>query len=99
MPTKAKFKYSIGDRVAERPKLRGVFARTQETRDRIAQHRNQRYGTVVGFDSKRNVDGRTMQFLVIQWDHLTSPTAHAQMRICPIDQLQELTNQIVVPGE
>lgn len=99
MPTKPQYKYTIGDRVAERPKLRGVFARTEETKQRISQYRNQRYGTVIGFKSKQDLNGRTMKFLVIQWDNLTSPTEHAQMRICPIAELNELTKQIIVPGE
>lgn len=99
MPTKPQHKYVIGDRVAERPKLRGTFARTQQTKERIGQYRSQRYGTVVGLKTKRNRDGRTMNFLIVQWDHLTSPTEHAQMRICLIDQLQDLIAQIVVPGE
>jgi hypothetical protein len=28
--------------------------------------------------------------LLIKWDHLKTPTEHAQMRICPIDQLTKL---------
>ena len=99
MPTKVQHEYIIGDRVAERPKLRGLFTRSPETAQRIAQHRHQRYGTVLGFKSKKDSKGRTINFLIVQWDHLTSPTEHAQMRICPVYLLEELTKQMVVPGE
>ena len=34
--------------------------------------------------------GRNHNFLVIKWDHLKSPTEHAQMRICPIEELDKL---------
>jgi hypothetical protein len=53
----------------------------------------------VGFKTKVNARGAQTKFLLIQWDHLQSPTDHAQMRICPIDQLDQLTKEVIVPGE
>lgn len=38
-------------------------------------------------------------YLVIQWDHLKSPSEHAQMRICPVSELERLTKEVIVPGE
>jgi hypothetical protein len=90
MTTKRKTDYNIGDRVAERPKSHGIFAVRNEVKDRIQQYRSQRYGTVIGINIKPNRNGRKQKFLLIKWDHLKSPTEHAQMRICPIDQLVKL---------
>jgi hypothetical protein len=79
MTTKRKTDYNIGDRVAERPKSHGIFAVRNEVKDRIQQYRSQRYGTVVGINIKPNRNG--------------SKQKHAQMRICPIDQLVKLQSE------
>lgn len=99
MANKPQFQYAIGDRVAERPKTHGIFTNNPGVRQRIAQHRTQRYGTVIDIKSKRNSNGGAIKMLVIQWDHLTSPCEHPQMRICPIDHLDQLTKKTAVPGE
>jgi len=93
MTTKRQFDYKIGDRVAERPKSHGIFAVRNEVKDRIQQYRSQRYGTVVSINIKPNRNGRKQKFLLIKWDYLKSPTEHAQMRICPIDQLVKLQSE------
>jgi len=90
MSTKPQHKYAIGERVAERPKAHVIFAVRNEVKDRIQQYRTQRYGTVVGINIKPNRNGSQQKFLLIKWDHLKSPTEHAQMRICPADQLVKL---------
>jgi len=90
MMTKSKQAYAIGDRVAERPKAHFIAAVREEVKDRISQYRSQRYGTVVGLTTKANSRGAKQKFLLIKWDHLQTPTEHAQMRICPIDQLVKL---------
>lgn len=99
MTNKRQFDYIIGDRVAERPKVHGIFAVRQEVRDRIQQYRSQRYGTVVGINIKPNRNGSKQKFLLVKWDHLQSPTEHAQMRICPVSELERLTKEAIVPGE
>jgi hypothetical protein len=99
MSTKPQFQFQVGDRVAERPKPHGIFTHSDETRQRIAQYRSQRYGVVLDIKLKPSSNGRKRKVLVIQWDNLKSPSEHEQMRICPIDQLQRLTNQTLVPGE
>ena len=99
MTTKRQFTYAIGDRVAERPKAHGIFAIRNEVKERIAQYRNQRYGNVLNIVEKPNSLGRKQKFLVIQWDHLASPTEHATMRICPASELQRLMKEVIVPGE
>ena len=99
MTTKKQFSYAIGDRVAERPKTHALMTVRAEVRERIAQYRSQRYGTVVDFKTKVNARGANTKFLVIQWDHLKTPTDHAQMRICPVAYLDQLTKETIVPGE
>ena len=99
MPTKRQFTYAIGDRVAERPKAHGIFAIRNEVKERIAQYRSQRYGNVINIVEKPNKLGRKQKFLVIQWDHLASPTEHATMRICPVAELDRLMKDVIVPGE
>lgn len=93
MTTKAQQQYAIGDRVAERPKAHGIFAVRQEVKQRIEQYSTQRYGTVVGINIKPNRNGSKQKFLLIKWDHLKTPTEHAQMRICPADQLVKLQSE------
>lgn len=99
MTVPRQFHYNIGDRVAERPKLNGLFATTKQSRELVKQYRTQRYGTVVGYTAKKNSLGRYTKFLVIQWDHLQSPMVHARNRICPIHELDNLVKAVVVPGE
>jgi hypothetical protein len=96
---KSKAIYGIGDRVAERPKTHGLMAVRKEVQERIAQYRSQRYGTVVGFSEKTTSRGAKQKLLHILWDHLQTPTEHAQCRICPIDDLAKLSREVIVPGE
>jgi hypothetical protein len=99
MSTKRQYTYAIGDRVAERPKTHGLFTNQPHVRERISQYRKQRYGTVVGMTTKLTARKQKLKVLVIQWDNLKSPTEHAQMRICPISELDILTKNTLVPGE
>jgi hypothetical protein len=93
MTTKAQFTYQVGDRVAERPKTHGLIAIRQEVKDRIAQYRSQRYGTVVDVVTKPLKGKRTIKMLRVQWDHLKTPTEHAQCRICPVEIFPQLMDQ------
>jgi hypothetical protein len=99
MSTKPQFKYNIGDRVAERPKTHGIFTKSDEVRQRISRYSSQRYGVVLDVKLKPSSNGRKRKVLVIQWDNLQSPSEHEQMRICPINELQRITNYTSVPGE
>jgi hypothetical protein len=99
MTNKRQFTYVIGDRVAERPKLRGLLAVRNEAKERVQKHTTQRYGYVVDIIEKPNKLKRKQKFLIIQWDHLASPTEHASMRICPEKELARLTKEFIVPGE
>lgn len=99
MTTERQYLFTIGDRVAERPKAHGLFAVRPESLAVAKRNRTQRYGTVVGYTTKVNSRGARVKFLVIQWDHLKSPTTHARNRICPINELAKLTTSAIVPGE
>ena len=99
MTTKCQFTYNIGDRIAERPKPNGPLTKYHDVRQRIAKYRTQRYGHVLGIVEKPNKLGHKQKFLVIQWDHLASPTEHATARICPVSELERLTKEVLVPGE
>ena len=99
MTNRRQFTYAVGDRVAERPKPNGLLTKYHDVRQRIAKYRTQRYGHVLGIVEKPNKLGRKQKFLVIQWDHLASPTEHATMRICPASELQRLMKEVIVPGE
>lgn len=99
MPSKKQFKYTIGDRVAERPKPHALIAVRKEVEQRIAQYRSQRYGTIIGFNTKLTSRGTKQNFALVQWDHLKSPTEHSLMRLCPIDVLDKLTKEVIVPSE
>jgi hypothetical protein len=99
MTKKPQYSYTIGDRVAERPKTHGLFTNQPKVLERIAQYRNQRYGTVVDIKTKLINSNRKMKVLVIQWDNLKTPTEHAKMRICPISELDKLSMNTLVPGE
>ena len=99
MSNKRQFDYSIGDRVAERPKIHGVFATRPDSIERIKQYRQQRYGEVVGINYKKNSRGQQQRFLLIKWDYLGTATEHAVARICPVSELERLSNQTIVPGE
>jgi hypothetical protein len=90
MSSKSQFTYQVGDRVAERPKTHGLIAIRNEVKERIAQYRSQRYGTVVEVHTKQLKGKRTMKMLMIKWDHLKTPTEHAQMRICPVEVFPKL---------
>jgi len=96
---KTKAVYKIGDRVAERPKTHGLMTVRAEVRERIAQYRSQRYGTVVGFSEKITTRGSKQKMLKILWDHLQTPTEHAQMRICHESDLAYMMKNVLVPGE
>jgi len=91
--------FKVGDRVAERPKTHGIIAMRKEVKERIAQYRTQRYGVVVGMTTKLTTRGAKQNMLVIQWDHLKTPTEHAAFRICHERDLEFMMKNVLVPGE
>ena len=75
-------RFKTGDRVAEKPKPTYIQTKDQATKDRIAQYRVQRLGTVTGYVYKTSRTGTKSPYVQVQWDHLASPCTHAQCRLC-----------------
>ena len=85
--------YQPGDRITERPKLRGGYTREQ-SKEILQKNSFQRYGTIVSNvikeDNKRN---RRVVYCEVRWDHQKSSSLHAQHRLCPVEKLPELAEQ------
>lgn len=88
--TKAKF--SIGQHVAERPKLYGSYATTPEGIQEYTSRKQQRYGVVVDIFTKPNSCGAKRNYIKVKWNHNNSVSTHDQMRLCPIEELQSISN-------
>lgn len=82
--------FTVGDRVAEKPKPHASAVSSQAARDRVAKYRAQRYGTVVDVIEKKTKSNRSFKYLLIRWDHLKTPTEHAQQRICHLEDFEQV---------
>ena len=95
MPSKpTPFKYNIGDRVAERPKVHLSCATTPQGIAKSKQLTFQRYGTVVNLSIKKDSRGAKRKFIDVRWDHNQSISTHEQMRLCFISDLKKLTEEM-----
>ena len=93
MPSKpAPFKYQIGDQVAERPRLYGTCATTEEGMEAYNKHNFQRYGTVVDRLYIKDKRGANRKYIKVQWHHNNSVGVHDQMRLCLTKDLENITN-------
>lgn len=88
---KAKFK--PGDRVAERPRPLGYFATKKSVQEQIKPYRSQRYGTVTEIKTRRFRSKIAQRVVVVKWDHLQSPSEHAQARLCFIHELEQMVQE------
>lgn len=86
------FKFEIGERVTERPRLNYNISSSPRGKQLYAQHTKQRYGTVVGHSVKKDARGATRKIIAVIWDGKQSPSEHEQMRLCKISELPEQTN-------
>ena len=87
---KAIVKFKEGDRVAEKPKACYIQVNNPKTLEIIKKNRTQRYGTVLGYVYQSNRNGRKTPYVQVQWDHLESPSLHAQSRLCLEFELSEV---------
>ena len=73
----------VGDRVRERERVADdVINRHSPNFAQVCQIlRERRYGEVVGFKVKRNSTGSAINYIQVQWDHLSTPSLHAAARI------------------
>ena len=84
-------KFQIGDRVAEKPKPRAIYAKTAATIERIKPYTVQRYGTVLDTVYQGARDKPSVPYVKIIWDGAQTPVTHAQCRICLEKDLTEVT--------
>lgn len=87
------FRFKIGDRVAEKPIIRINVSTTPEGSKRFAAHTGQRIGTVTGLLIKKN-KRQSRKFIEVLWDGHQASSQHEQMRICSLDELSNLTNEL-----
>lgn len=86
-------KFKVGDRVAERPRPLGYFATRSSVQERIKPYRAQRYGTVREVLTRKLRSKTTQRIVVVKWDHLQSPSEHAQARLCFIYELEQMVKE------
>jgi hypothetical protein len=84
-------KFQIGDRVAEKPKPRAIYAKTAATIERIKPYTVQRYGTVLDTVYNNTRGKVAVPYVKIMWDGAQSPVTHAQCRICLEKDLTAVT--------
>ena len=84
-------KFQIGDRVAEKPKPRAIYAKTAATIARIKPYTAQRYGTVLDTVYQGTKGKATAPYVKIIWDGAQTPVTHAQSRICLEKDLTAVT--------
>jgi len=88
----AKAKFAIGQHVAERPRLYGSCATTPEGIQEYTSRKQQRYGVVVDILTQSNTRGAKRNYIKVKWNHNNSVSTHDQMRLCPIEELQSISN-------
>lgn len=92
---KSTYKFSVGDRVAERPRAQLNFSNKGK-----ALKVHQRFGTVTALTQKKDRRGRARKFIQVVWDGTQSPSEHEQMRLCSESEFQaEFEATLLVIGE
>lgn len=86
------FKFAVGDRVAEKPRVHLGLAVKQENQRRYSS----RVGTVTGLTTKTRRDGHHRKYIVVQWDGFTSASEHDQMRVCAATELPSLEQEVIL---
>jgi hypothetical protein len=79
---KSVVKFNEGDRVAEKPKASYIQVNSQKSLEVIKKNSQQRFGTVLGYVYRANCNGTKSPYIQVQWDHVESPSLHAQCRLC-----------------
>ncbi len=89
---RTQFKFAVGDRVSEKPRVHLGLATKQENQRRYSS----RTGTVTGHISKIRKDGHHIKYLSVLWDGFSTATEHAQMRLCAADELKSLEGDLIL---
>jgi hypothetical protein len=79
---KSIIKFNQGDRVAEKPKASYIQVKNLKNLEIVKKNSRQRFGTVLGYVYQANCNGNKSPYIQVQWDHLESPSLHAQSRLC-----------------
>lgn len=93
-PTKD-FKFAIGERVAEKPRINLLSATTPQGIRTAQRHMNMtpRVGVVTGQTIKKNKRANR-KFIEVVWDGQDRTTSIEQMRLCREDELKQVTEQL-----
>lgn len=91
MSTKIKHPLKIGDRVAERPRLGGIFAVRKEAVAVAEFHSQPRFGVVKELVEKTNARGQRIKYCMVLWDYQQTPSIHAHSRLCLESEWEELS--------
>jgi hypothetical protein len=86
------FKFAVGDRVAEKPRIHLGLAVKQENQRRYSS----RTGTVTELRNKTRKDGHQRKYLCVLWDGFKTASEHDQMRICSAEELQTLEQDVIL---
>ena len=87
---KAIVKFNEGDRVAEKPKASYIQVNNPKSLEIIKKNNKQRFGTVLSYIYQANRNGSKSPYVRVLWDHLESPSLHAQSRLCLEADLDEV---------
>jgi hypothetical protein len=86
------FKFAVGDRVAEKPRIHLGIAVKPENQRRYSS----RLGTVTELRTKTRKDGHQRKYLAVRWDGFNSSSEHDQMRLCAASELQSLERDLIL---
>ena len=86
------FKFAVGDRVSEKPRIHLGLAVKQENQRRYPS----RTGIVTELRTKTRKDGHPRKYLAVLWDGFTTPSEHEQMRVCAAEELQILEQDVIL---
>jgi len=78
------FKFNLGDYVAERPRLYGSCATTEQGIEEYKKRDFQRYGIVVDRIILKDKRGARRKYIKVKWTHNNTVSVHEQMRLCAI---------------
>jgi hypothetical protein len=87
MVSRRPVQFQIGDRVRERGRVADdvVTSSSPNCRQVFSILRETRKGQVVGFEVKRASNGSAINCVLVQWDHLNTPSIHARGRLEKLD--------------
>ena len=86
------FKFNLGDYVAERPRLYGSCATTEQGLGEYKKRDFQRYGRGVDRIILKDKRGARRKYIKVKWSHNNTVSVHEQMRLCAAKDIEAITN-------